>query len=437
MRKAYEKEKNTYDFTPVFANIRKYLNDSDYVIGNLETPVAGEDLQYVGTDGKFKGGFNAPDAYLRAVVDSGFNLLTTANNHCMDRGLEGLKRTIEALDSAGVDHIGTYKNPEEKNTPFIKEINGIRIAFLTYTFGINNNVHPSYAKDIEANHINLLSRPEMQKYEDYWNTFPSIHTHWPPQFLQKILMKDDFMHDAGLISAKIITDIQTTKKLGADIVVLIPHMGVEFTQYPLKFARDMVNKWFNAGADIIVGGHPHVLQPMECRKIKSEDGKARTGYVIYSLGNFVANGYPYWSTKKCYTSIILNITIDRDEKSQQAIIKDISYTPTIIHTDVVDNVNKAFTISIFDLYQQAVRENNLVLCQELTEANSDVLSDLHWGNTSSSEIKECYSFPINENITPHFVSRFFDLNYTIKRVPRLFLQPVFKILSPIYHKIRG
>ena len=250
-------------------------------------------------------------------------------------------------------------------------------------------------------------------------------------------MKDDFLHDAKNLSAKILRDIQISKEAGAEMVVLIPHMGVEFTQYPLKFARNMVSTWFAAGADIIIGGHPHVLQPMECRTTKGRDGKTKTGYVIYSLGNFVSSDDSYWPTKKCYTSIILNITIERDEESQRTTIKEISYTPTIIHTDVVDNVNKAFTISISDLYQQAVRENNLALCQELTEANSDVLSDLHWGNASASEIRECYSFPINENITPHSVSRLFDLNYTIKRVPRLFLQPVFKILSPIYHKIRG
>jgi len=440
MRKSYETEANTYDFTPVFENIRKYLKDADYVIGNLETPIAGKDLQYVGTDGKFKGGFNAPEAYLQAVVDSGFNLLTTANNHCMDRGLDGLKQTIDALESAGIDHIGTYKNPNEKNRPFIKEINGVKIAFLTYTFGINNNVHPSYAKEIEADYINLLSRPEMQKYEDYWHTFPSIHRLWPPKFLRKVLMKDDFLHDADSISKQIITDIQQSKEAGAEIVVLIPHMGVEFTRYPLKFARDMVNVWFDAGADIIIGGHPHVLQPMEFRKIQDNSGINRTGYVIYSLGNFAANGDSYWPTKECYTSIILNLIIERDEHSHIPYVKDISYTPTIIHTIEIDNIKKSFTISIIDLYKQAVDDNNDRLCKELIEANSRLLSDLHWGKVPASDIKEYYSFTMDENAEPHRVSRISDLKYTVSRLPHLFfriLRPVFKLISPIYHKIRG
>ena len=129
---AYDPETGEYDFYHNFTDVKKYFEESDYVVANLETVFAGEEVGY--SDFPM---FNTPDSFLDALKDSGVDLVTTANNHCMDKWGDGLLRTIEILEEKGFDQIGTYASAEEREEIFIKDINGIKFAFLSYTYGTN------------------------------------------------------------------------------------------------------------------------------------------------------------------------------------------------------------------------------------------------------------------------------------------------------------
>src|SRR5690554_191707 len=127
---AYNNESSTYDFIPTFKHVKKYIESSDIAIGNFETVTAGEEVGFSGFPR-----FNAPKETLKALSEVGFNILSTANNHAIDKGRDGLIRTIDYINEYGMKNIGTYK--ERENNILIEEVEDIRIGFLSYTYGLN------------------------------------------------------------------------------------------------------------------------------------------------------------------------------------------------------------------------------------------------------------------------------------------------------------
>ena len=127
---AYDRQTGEYDFEHNFSAVKKYFDKSDYTIGNLETVFAG------GAPSDYPL-FNTPDSFAEALKNAGFDFLTTANNHCCDMRQAGLLRTIDILDGLSIDHAGTYKTEKDRDKIFIKDINGITFAFLSYTYGTN------------------------------------------------------------------------------------------------------------------------------------------------------------------------------------------------------------------------------------------------------------------------------------------------------------
>ncbi len=231
---AYDPATGTYDFMHNFQDMKKYFAGNDLVIGNLELTFGGPDRPYSSFPC-----FNTPDSFLDAVQDAGFNLLTTANNHCMDTGQAGLIRTLDKLDEAGIQHFGTYRSQEERDTIFYKDVNGIRFAFLSYTYGTNGIPVP---RDYLVN-----------------------------------LIDSDTM----------VSDIKEARK-NADVVVVMPHMGNEYETDPRDIFVEWADLMFDAGADIVLASHPHVLQKMEYRTLDHGDG-VHDGFIIYSLGNFISS----------------------------------------------------------------------------------------------------------------------------------------------------
>ncbi|MGL4791319.1 MAG: CapA family protein, partial [Anaerotignaceae bacterium] len=255
---AYDKASNTYDFSHNFSQLKQYFENSDLVIGNLETVFGGDDRGP--QDFPM---FNTPDAFGDALKDAGFNLLTTANNHSYDQGSTGLLRTIEQLDALGIEHFGTYASQEERDTIFVKEVNGIKIAFLSYTYGTNG------IPTKEPYHVNIIDKEQM------------------PQ------------------------DIKRAKEL-ADFVVVMPHMGNEYEEYVRDVFKEWVDLMFESGADVVFASHPHVLQPMEYKTVTDEDGTERECFVIYSLGNCISSQ----TTPPRNAGVLLNMEIQQinDEK---------------------------------------------------------------------------------------------------------------------------
>lgn len=225
---AYDKAAGTYDYRPCFQYIKPYIEAVDLAVGNLEVTLAGK--PYTGYPQ-----FSAPDQLLTALKDLGMDVMVTANNHCVDRGNAGLARTIDKLDSMGILHTGTFKSEKEKERsyPLLVTTQGFRLAFLNYTYGTNGlPVKPPGV-------VNLID------------------------------------------TAAIRSDLAAARKENPDAIIVFTHWGTEYERLPSKAQKDVAALCFKHGARLVIGSHPHVVQPMEWNKAKNE-------FVAYSLGNFVS-----------------------------------------------------------------------------------------------------------------------------------------------------
>lgn len=264
----------SYDFHDVFADIKPYLNAADLTFGNLETTFGGKE-PYSGYPL-----FNAPDEVADALKGAGFDIIQTANNHTMDTRAEGAARTYNVLKEKGLTPVGTAAKPEDRK-PVIVEQNDIKIAFLAYTYGTNGMPVP---KD-QPYLINLIDEEAIEQ------------------------------------------DIKTAKEAGAEFIVVGLHFGNEYERKPTKEQRQLVTRVFEMGADVILGGHPHVLQPMEQMEVGGEQK-----FVIYSLGNFISNQFSYTiSNPYANKGIVLYLDIEKDYEKQAVTLKDVRYLPTVVH----------------------------------------------------------------------------------------------------------
>lgn len=253
---AYQKETDTYDFSYVFENINRYIKTSDIAIGSLETSFAGKEKGYSNYPT-----FNSPDELAYDLKKLGLDVLSTAGNHCLDMGFDGLSRTIDVLDDADISHLGTYQTQEERNNILFKYVKGIKIAFINYTYGTNGIPVPSDKKYC----VNLI--------------------------------------DKDLIKS----DIENAKTGEADIIVACMHWGTEYKTTANKEQQELADFLFQNGVDIILGNHPHVLEPMEKRTVTLEDGTQKDGFIIFALGNFICDQ----NTENTRNSIILNLKITK------------------------------------------------------------------------------------------------------------------------------
>lgn len=222
-----------YNYADCFRHVQQEIRAADLAIGNLEVTLGGK--PYTGYPA-----FSAPDAFLHAIREAGFDVLMTANNHCLDRRQKGLERTLLMLDSLGIPHAGTYRDAAErsKHYPLLVEKNGFRIAFLNYTYG-TNGLEPT--------------RPNVVNYID------------------KAQMK---------------TDILAARRQMPDAIIACMHWGVEYRSLPEAAERELADWLIAQGVDHVIGSHPHVLQPME---LKQDARKPARHAVVYSLGNFLSN----------------------------------------------------------------------------------------------------------------------------------------------------
>lgn len=343
-KEAYNQETGEYDFSHNFQDMKPYFEEADLVIGNFETVLAGAEVGY--SDYPC---FNTPDHFLDAVKEAGFGLLTTANNHCMDKGEAGLLRTLERMDSKGIQHVGTYASQEKRDEILIQDVNGIKIAFLSYTYGTNGI-------------------PVKQPY-------------------QVNLMTEELIKQ----------DLQRAKEKNPDLIVVLPHMGNEYETYP----REVFQKWadfmFENGADLILASHPHVLQRMEYRDIMEPDGTKRTGFIMYSLGNFISSQ----TTPPRNASIILNIELKKigEEKAE---IEKVSFVPIWTQFRLPSGENHFVVRSVYQMLSLSTEEQNALLrpkdLTRLKEIHSETTSLLLNREIPLEQIQDEYEFPKPEPI---------------------------------------
>ena len=255
-------ENGVYNFSYVFDDIREKLSSSDFTVGNLETTFAGSKRGYSSYPQ-----FNTPESLGLAIKDAGIDLVSTANNHSLDTGYSGIESTIDFLDQYKILHTGTYKSEEAQNQTTIAEIKGLKVAFLSFTYGTNGIPVP-VGKEYCINLIN-----------------------------------DSFIIDR----------LNLAKQENPDIICVFMHWGEEYQLTPNSEQTRLANLLFDNGANIILGSHPHVLQKME---------NTDKGFVIYSLGNFVS-GQVKENTRD---SIILNLSITK-KGTGEVTVDSAKYTP--------------------------------------------------------------------------------------------------------------
>lgn len=253
-----------YDYASFFTHVKPLLGASDLAIGNLETTFAGKEATYSGYPR-----FNTPDALAFNLKNAGFQVVTTANNHCLDKGQQGLFRTLDCLDAAGLLHTGTARSQEESDRILLVERKGVNIAILSYTFG-TNMLYPEKDKQFSVNYLD------------------------PDQIIERI---------------------KKARSEGAKLVIVALHFGVEYQPYPNAEQERIANLLLNEGADVILGHHPHVLQPPSI----SEENR----FVIYSLGNFISDQ----KGLERISSVILNLTYGIDAQTKQPYFKKAAYIP--------------------------------------------------------------------------------------------------------------
>ncbi len=251
----YNSNSGTYDFTPAFRYLSPILSELDYAAINLETTLCGTDngFPYQGYPN-----FNCPDAIVDGAKNAGFDMILTANNHTYDTGHIGFIRTQQVIRDKGLDHIGTRLSAEDKNY-IIKELNGIRIGMICYTYntGVNS------AGQVDLNWGNVMS------VEDS----PLINSFDPNQL-------DSFYQ-------KLSGELAEMKAAGAEATVVFIHWGEEYELSANTRQKNIAQKLCDLGVDVIIGGHPHVVQPVELLTSTADEGHKTL--CLYSMGNALSN----------------------------------------------------------------------------------------------------------------------------------------------------
>ena len=231
-----------YDFHNQFELITDVLKNADYTMGNMEGTIGKyRDMAYSGYPM-----FNAPDVLLQTLRDNGIDFLTLANNHMLDRYFDGMKNTVNWVEYYNIDHVGAYRTKEERNTPVIYEVGGIKFGFVAYTHATNT--------------MENVSDPE------------------GVSFGVPYLNKADFA-----------ADIQKLRSAGAEVVIAFPHWGKEYVRTPDENQQKFAKRLAEAGADIIIGSHSHMVQPMGYQSITASDGTVKRVFTVFSMGNFISD----------------------------------------------------------------------------------------------------------------------------------------------------
>lgn len=298
-----DKSGYTYNYDSCFSYIANRLSEADITLANLETTLPGP--PYSGYPQ-----FAAPDELISTLKNVGIDILATANNHSCDKGLKGITRTLDVLDSLEINHVGTYRTQSEKNRyhPLLLEKNGFRLAFLCYTYGTNGLAIPSPAK------VNLIQQDSIAK------------------------------------------DLASLKLWQPDATIVVIHWGDEYHRLPNTEQKQLADFMIENGATLIIGSHPHVIQPMElrysCEKTDHPNGLKATNAVVYSLGNFVSNQEKKHTDGGAITYFTL---VKENDKTE---IVDASYSLVWTYKPIEDSVKRFYILPVEnfeeknDLFQQ-------------------------------------------------------------------------------------
>jgi poly-gamma-glutamate capsule biosynthesis protein CapA/YwtB (metallophosphatase superfamily) len=260
-----------FDFYPSHQMVRPLLAGADFTLGNLETNMGGAGRAYSGFPR-----FNTPDDYLGPLREAGFDFLFTSNNHSLDLGEDGILRTIRKLDELGIGHTGTFVSEEDRNRVRIVDVKGIKLGLLSYT-STTNGIKGPRGKKYLVNYVNFRQLPK---------------------------------------------DIAAARKQGAEVVLTYFHFGTQYSSKPNFWQERVVKAAIAGGADIILGSHPHVVQPV--RFFKTENARLDSGVICFSLGNFLSNEF----RRRADAGVIMNLRLTRDLAKDSIYLSAVDFVPT-------------------------------------------------------------------------------------------------------------
>lgn len=301
----YDEATKTYDFKPVFEDVKPILSTSNLAIANLETTLGGPEKGYSGYPL-----FNSPDEVIDALKYAGIDIVATANNHSLDTGSDGLKRTVQKLNENGIDTVGTYAEKPDSRI-LLKDIEGIKIAILAYTES-TNGLGSNYPADQLNNMLNLMTKEN------------------------------------------ILRDIEEAKHLEADFIIAFMHWGTEYMEEPNEKQVEYAKTMAEAGVDLILGSHPHVIQKAEI----IETGASET-FVIYSMGNFISNQRKETlgpDKELTEDGIIVQIDIEKNHLTNETKIANVEYVPTWVYRELKSGSSNKYTYRILPIADSLLRE---------------------------------------------------------------------------------
>lgn len=255
-----------------FDPIRESLQKADLTVGNLETVFMGGEKPYTGFPK-----FNTPDSMADALVNAGFDVVTTANNHANDHRIEGITRTLEVLDSRGIAHTGTYAREEDFDDHLIVDVKGVKVGILSYTDTFNSEPKKKW-------HVRKLDEELVQK------------------------------------------DVKALRKAGAEFIVCMVHWGSEYEETPGSSQERNAIMMAQAGVDAIFGHHPHVIQTAELLQTEMPDGTTKTVPVAYSMGNFISNQ----QDRPRDMGVIFEITLKKAGETGVVTLEETAFIPTVV-----------------------------------------------------------------------------------------------------------
>lgn len=271
-----------YDYSTDFIHVEEQIKKADIAVVNLEVTLPGK---------RFSGypNFGSPDEFAFALKDAGFDVFLTANNHILDKGQNGLERTVKVLDSMKVKHTGVFPDKEKRDLyyPLMLIKNGIRIAMLNYTYGTNEG--------------HVLTPPNIVNYID---------------------------------RIQILKDIDLAKQMKADIIIANVHWGVEYVLKHNREQKALADFLTRNGVRLVIGAHPHVVQPVDIQR----DSTGIKNIVVYSMGNLISN----MKLTNTRGGMMVNIDISKDEETNTVSIDSCDYTLVWVHKLMKDKDTPSF-----------------------------------------------------------------------------------------------
>lgn len=323
---AHNKRIDAYDYDDGFKFVRPIIEEHDIAIANLEVTHAGK--PYAGYPQ-----FSAPEELSAALQTAGFDILLTCNNHSCDGGAKGVIRTLDILDQLGINHTGTFRNKAErdKNYPLMIDQKGMKIAVLNYTYGTNGLT---------------VAPPLIINYID---------------------------------SAVIRKDVEKAKQLKADYIICTMHWGTEYEPLPSDYQKKWEKFCYDLGVNMVIGGHPHVVQPIELETVQNKEQ-----LTVWSLGNYVSNQRDRYKNG----GLMVSTSLHRDkEKSNHVSISHANYLLCYVHVKQEQAIKSFYILPDFNynLYRPEFLSNEEL--EKMRQFFSDSRQLFAQHNKGISEIK--------------------------------------------------